>query len=204
VTPSGESLRERRRRETRREIRAAALRLAREHGYDKVTVEMISAAAGVSPRTFFNYFPNKDEAVLIGPPEPSAAAAAEFVAAGPAEPRQVLADLTRLLVAGLAESPPDRQALRDILELTRSNATLLAGMLTKFDAVQHALADTVASRLASPPGDELPTLLVALALTAVRTGLERWSASPPPPDADDSPVPYAERSAALLDSLFTS
>lgn len=52
--------REDRRRETREAILTAASRLFREHGYDATTIEMISATAGVSPRTFFRYFEAKD------------------------------------------------------------------------------------------------------------------------------------------------
>ncbi|WP_320781232.1 TetR family transcriptional regulator [Streptomyces sp. CRN 30] len=65
---AGGGLRERKKRATRAALAEAAVRLAAEHGADHVTVEAISAAAGVSPRTFFNYFDTRDDAFLaIGP-----------------------------------------------------------------------------------------------------------------------------------------
>jgi len=57
-------LRERRRVDTRREITAAALDLFERNGFAGTTVDEISRAAGVSPRTFFRYFENKEESVL--------------------------------------------------------------------------------------------------------------------------------------------
>ncbi|MEE6274273.1 TetR/AcrR family transcriptional regulator [Georgenia wangjunii] len=58
------SLRERRRSETWMSIHEAAASLALERGLENATVEAVAEAAGVSPRTFFNYFATKDDAVL--------------------------------------------------------------------------------------------------------------------------------------------
>ncbi|MEX5296525.1 TetR family transcriptional regulator [Kocuria sp. CPCC 205268] len=58
------TLRARKKAETWSAIHEAAASLAVEHGVEGTTVEAAAAAAGVSPRTFFNYFPAKEDAVL--------------------------------------------------------------------------------------------------------------------------------------------
>lgn len=65
-TPGG--LRELKRRRTRRRIEEAATTLVAERGFEAVTVEDICATAEISRRTFFNYMPSKDEAVLGSSP----------------------------------------------------------------------------------------------------------------------------------------
>ncbi len=49
---------------TRDRLRASALRLFSEQGYEATTVEQIAAAAGVSHMTFFRYFPAKEDVAL--------------------------------------------------------------------------------------------------------------------------------------------
>ncbi|MEU1726818.1 TetR/AcrR family transcriptional regulator [Nonomuraea sp. NPDC005692] len=59
-----ESRRDRKKRLTRQRIIAAAMRLFAEQGYEQTTVAQIAVAADVDPKTFFNYFRAKDEAVF--------------------------------------------------------------------------------------------------------------------------------------------
>lgn len=67
--PEPHSLRERKRRATMAAIEDAATTLVLDHGYDAVTVDQICARADVSKRTFFNYVPTKEAAVVGTSPD---------------------------------------------------------------------------------------------------------------------------------------
>jgi AcrR family transcriptional regulator len=196
-------LRERRRRQTSADIRDAAVRLAGDRGFDKVTIEEICAEAGISPRTFFNYFPTKESAIAYGPSDLPAELAEEFVAAGPAPYRVVLAELITLAAHHLRDVPPRREQAAGMLELAKTTPAVLAAFLAELERFQNQLTGIVARRQAKGPDDEISALIAALALTAVRSGIERW-ASADPKDDDDTPMPYVERAAALVNSIFTA
>jgi len=195
-------LRERRRRQTSADIRDAAVRLAQERGFDKVTIEEICVDAGISTRTFFNYFPSKESAIAYGPSDIPAELAEDFVAAGPAPYRVVLADLITLAAHHLRDMPPRREQAAAMLELAKTSPAVLAAFLAELERFQTQLTDIVARRQAMRPDAEIPALISALALTAVRSGIERWAAADPR-DVDDTPMPYVERAAALVNSIFT-
>ncbi|MDR6867473.1 AcrR family transcriptional regulator [Microbacterium resistens] len=82
---SADSLREQRKRETRRALTDAARRLTAERGFTGFTVEEVCTEVGVSRRTFFNYFESKENAVfgfaVLDPRQ--RALDEEFVAQGP-------------------------------------------------------------------------------------------------------------------------
>jgi len=195
-------LRERRRRQTSADIRDAAVRLAQERGFDKVTIEEICVEAGLSTRTFFNYFPNKESAIAYGPSDLPPELAADFVAAGPAPYSVVLAELIALAAHHLRDMPPRREQAAGMLELAKSSPAVLAAFLAELERFQNQLTDIIVRRQAMRPDDEMAALISALALTAVRSGIEKW-ASGKPKDPDDTPMPYVERAAALVNSIFT-
>src|SRR5499433_1726076 len=60
----GYSLRERKRTKTRLMIQGEAMRVIAEKGWENTTVDDIAYAAAISPRTFFRYFPTKEDVVL--------------------------------------------------------------------------------------------------------------------------------------------
>jgi AcrR family transcriptional regulator len=195
-------LRERRRRQTSADIRGAAVRLVRERGFDKVTIEAICAEAGISVRTFFNYFPNKESAIAYGPSDIPPELVEEFVAAGSGPYSVVLDELITLAAHHLRDVPPDRDQAETMLELAKTTPAMLAAFLADLERFQNHLIDIVARRQGMKPDEEIPAVISALALTAIRSGIERWT-SGTPEDADDTPMPYVERAAALVNSIFT-
>jgi AcrR family transcriptional regulator len=195
-------LRERRRRQTSADIRDAAVRLTLERGYDKVTIDEICAEAGISTRTFFNYFPNKESAIAYGPSDIPPELVADFVAAGPAPYSVVLAELITLAAHHLRDVPPRREHAAHMLELAKTSPSVLAAFLADLERFQNHLTDVVARRQGMRADDEIVALVAALALTAVRSGIERWSRCETN-DADDTPMPHVERAAALVNSIFT-
>src|SRR4029453_2767518 len=89
VSPSEsmrEGLRQRKKAETHQALARAALRLADQLGPERVTAEAIAEAAGVSPRTFFNYFSSKEDAIVGIAPAQSSALLADLLARPEGEP----------------------------------------------------------------------------------------------------------------------
>ena len=57
-------LRERKKLKTKAAIRKEAMRLFLDKGFDATTIEEIAAVVEISPSTFFNYFPTKEDVIF--------------------------------------------------------------------------------------------------------------------------------------------
>jgi AcrR family transcriptional regulator len=167
-------LRERKKLATRLALHQAALKLVAERGLDGVSVDDIAARADVSPRTFFNYFPSKDDAVL-GFDTTTAGDLAERFAARPAEePAPAALRAVQVEQAeAMAEEPEGLWPLR--LTVIEAEPVLIARLSAVFGASERALAEAIAVRTGTDAGvDTYPALLAGVSGVAMRTALHRW------------------------------
>jgi AcrR family transcriptional regulator len=166
-------LRERKKRATRRALHDAALRLALERGLEHLTVEEISAAADVSARTFFNYFPSKEQAILG---DDIFAVDEERVAALMSDAADVLDGLYDVAMALAAATAPRREQVLMRWQLMERYPALLPQVFARLEEFDKVLAAAVAARTGTAPGDAYPQLMAAVACTAMRTAVRRWTA----------------------------
>ncbi len=170
-------LRERKRLETHRALATTAVRLVAERGLDQVTVEDISAAAGVSSRTFFNYFASKEDAVVIAHAdnaERSQRVIEKFLAA----PKEV--SVPRAFVAALKEDfaqiDENREEWLGRMKAIQENATLHSRAVAMNHDTIAPTIEAIARRAGVDPRDDLyPTLLLSALGGAVNAVLLLWS-----------------------------
>ncbi|WP_137295448.1 TetR family transcriptional regulator [Nocardioides dongxiaopingii] len=170
------ALRERRRRQTEREIGDAALDLFEVGGVDGTTVDDIARAAGISPRTFFRYFPSKERAALV--PHVELDERVEAMLADLRADRPLLDQLEEvwrevLLALDDGRSEAGRLLLR-VRRLMRAEPALRLAAA----AVDEERLDALVVRLVRLIGadDDLESrLVVETAGVAVRVSLDRWA-----------------------------
>jgi AcrR family transcriptional regulator len=162
-------LRERKKQATREALRLAALRLSVEKGWDQVRVEDIAAEAGVSPRTFNNYFASKDEAFLATAYDRGARMQAALAARPAEEP--LWPAVIEAVVHGFATEAVDLRQARRI----RPTPTLAAEQLKAIVVIEQGLAEGIARRIGTDVEHDLyPRLVAAAAIGATRVTVEHW------------------------------
>lgn len=151
--------RERRRLATSAAIERIAVDLALEHGSDQVTVDMICERGMISHRTFYNYFPSKDAAIVgNGPPPASGARVAAFCASNSAD---VVEELIDLLVSPLLEAGGDEHGpVANRRMLLEREPQLFEKAMQRFGDFMQELSEVVLARLerAGRTTDETPDL----------------------------------------------
>ncbi|WP_367128610.1 TetR/AcrR family transcriptional regulator [Saccharothrix sp. HUAS TT1] len=175
-------LRERKKLATRTALADAALRLCVERGLDGVTVEQVANEAGVSLRTFFNYFSSKEEAVVAG--DVATAAAFVRVFAGRPGEEPVLRALRAALVEVVPDRiDPDRVAL---LRVLRRTPALLPHQIAAFAAQERELAAAVAARVGVDPATDLyPAMFAATVMATLRVVVGWWLDAVQRPELSD-------------------
>ncbi|WP_200824934.1 TetR/AcrR family transcriptional regulator [Nonomuraea solani] len=165
-------LREQKKQATREALRAAALRLALERGPDNVRVDDIAEAAGVSPRTYNNYFSSREQAIVAavtGEREARVAAAVAGRADG--------AGLAGAVIEAIVEQyTAPAEPARDALLLITTRPALRDAYVEAASAIEHPLTEAIADRA----GDPLTArVLAASVAAAVRVALGQWLRATP-------------------------
>jgi AcrR family transcriptional regulator len=167
----GYDLRERKRTRTRLMIQAEAMRLFAEKGYGDTTVDEIAFAAAISPRTFFRYFPTKEDVVIWDEYDP---VAADLVDARPDD--EPLAATLRAVVyeslGGVYRRDPDELLVR--ARLLTTVPELRARLRDEQRNGEKQMAALVAERRGLSEDELGLQVLMSVFGSAINVALEVW------------------------------
>jgi AcrR family transcriptional regulator len=171
VTEHEPDWRQRKRTATRDRIRASALRLFGEQGYDATTVEQIAAAAGVSHMTFFRYFPAKEDVVLSDSYDP---VIARLLAQTPAT-WPLIHRIRAVLAQGLRQVyETDRDTLLAQNKLVVSTPALRERLWAHQIATQQLILQALSASQDDPQPSFQDRVTVAACLAAATTAVLTW------------------------------
>jgi AcrR family transcriptional regulator len=171
----GDSRRERKKVAVRRAIVDAAIKLFAERGFEATTVEDISDAADVSPRTFHRDFPSKQD-VVFGDNEPRLEILRSALAARSVD-EPVFVGIRNAVAAVVATVAPRRDLELTRARLVASSKTLREHNLRYLDDWAHVVAEHVAAREGCLPSEAWPVLVGRCTLAVLSTSLMQWIAA---------------------------
>jgi len=157
MSPTG--LRERKKQKTKEAIQREAMRLFQEQGYEETTIEEIAEAAEISPSTFFNYFPTKEDLVLYDRYDPMMASL--MLARPSEEPPSVVMNYMLEALAEMLKRDQDIVMARARLAL--QVPALRARFWEELERARDLLTSVIAARTGRDAEDfELRVLAMAL------------------------------------------
>jgi AcrR family transcriptional regulator len=181
-------LRDRKRIETRERLEKCAVTLVMRDGIENATIDAISDLADVSPRTFFNYFDSKEDAILgLRDVEITDEAIAAHIASHP--DADAIESIVRLIVTRLGTSITEREVRATRLELVLRHPQLMGRQFAQMTRMAERLSSAVAAILDRDPrfdGADSPTaeLVLAICGAAVRVAVMELAASHSEPDTE--------------------
>jgi mycofactocin system transcriptional regulator len=181
--------------ETRARIERAALELFTRDGFERVPIDEIADAAGISRRTFFRYFATKADAVW-GDFDAHVERLATLLAGTPGD-RPVLAAICAAYVHVNDYAPEELPLLRERMTLILTEPALLAHSQLRYTAIDDVVARYVAGRSSSPAATLVPRLVATSARAAATTAFEIWLADPGAPLGQYLRASFAELTAGF-------
>ena len=159
-----------RRYRTAKKIQATAIQLAVRDGLANVTTEAIAKEAGISTRTFFNYYPYKEAAMMGPPPDYPADASEQFVHGQ----GTMIEDLDRLITVHLTRFLDERELLAHILALSNTdpkldalrNSTILSRRAQMRDLLRRRCPDAKPAQI---------EILAAAIVAATNAATKDWA-----------------------------
>jgi AcrR family transcriptional regulator len=177
---AGGGLRERKKLATRQALGFAAMRLAVERGLDSVLVEEIAAEAGVSPRTFNNYFSSKHEAICALAADRGRRIGAALRGRPATEPLWDAITAAVLEQYQGAGNAPDKEWLAGV-RLVVTAPALLGEYLKAQAVMRQALAEAIAERTGTDADrDMFPRIMAGAVTAASEVATDQWVRAAPP------------------------
>jgi len=177
---AGPGLRERKKQQTREALSWAALRLAVERGLGNVLVEDIAAEAGVSPRTYNNYFSSKAEAIAWRHLDRARRIADLLRARPPGEPLWESITCAAVAQAGGERASPEPEWIAGV-RLMLTEPELQGEFLKAGAAAERECAAVIAERTGTHADRDMYPRLVAAAIgAAILVANEQWLRADPP------------------------
>ena len=169
--------RERKKQQTRDALEATAWRLFQRKGYDETTVEDITDAVDVSPRTFFRYFDSK-EAVLFGDWRSDVERVSDMILSRPADEPSLVA------LFNAAQELTDLNSANQAQMLLRKKLAQTSKKIGDYERnvimpeLEGSVARALAQRLDVDPETDLrPNLYAAVAVGALNAARKIWLAT---------------------------
>ena len=195
MNQSAVSIREARRHETSRRITHCARVLADAHGIDGFTMDDLAAAADVSRRTLFNYFPGKDAAVLGEKPKIQGELMDTFCSGGPTG--DLVSDLVALVDALLDSGAIDSNEIALAHRVMHDNPRLIALAKQDFEGHLELMREATEAREGAAYDDTRARVLIRVVAALFEVALNYYLEHP-----DEELADLFDRSIGALRSAF--
>jgi AcrR family transcriptional regulator len=165
-----EGLRERKRRETKRRLAETGLKLFLEQGYEETTLDAIAEAAGVSRRTVFHYFDQKEDILLAWQ---SGLGEAIREAIAHERPDRAPVDVVLAALLRLVGQYQADDHIR-IERLLGSSDRLAASKHAKYAEQEQAVFEALVTLWPAPERRQRLRTVAMVCVGALRLAFERW------------------------------